>query len=988
MPDTTFSVLVYASRTAAERHSSEIGIIRTSLAQKGFQAGSYSPNTGASLPITAASDYAVLVVVTDGDAEDVWQRAINSVKSANRFAELIAIDYSATGAGAELLRSGYYAYFRPDYEPEVVTTYVEAAQERIRRRRERYASSNALNAADELKDVVAQILALAKKLSGAEKAQLVLLSKRDGIALNNQIPDPGGFSKYVRTLVETDPPIPREDVTGLPQYPHWDLVRPLYHDRLMLKILNNEIQQRVFPDVSPEALKDSRHVLAGLWDSGLANDVFSWIVLPLIDNNKPIAILTLEHHVPGALNYSRVSENALRQFADQAALALRVAQQKNASDRLAEAQKALFRNRPTEDVLKEIATQAGKLADALFCYVMRPTSDGQFLDAGEAVWSRFDESHPGAFAQFLEEHHHNRINISKKEEKHEKHEKYSIVRRAFEGITKDGKASYPYILLDECTPSFNKRLFPDTFTYQRYLKDYRPVIFDPQGDGRPVKPCSDIALPIVDPANKERVLGVINIEHELPCGFPSEIVEKLRAFAELAAVAIRNSQETDEIKALFEAEKQPDDLDNIRGYFNQLAATMQKAVDATGGVKIFARWENYTFRVDAQPQQADETRGDGGHTRLVIEHRKRLFIPDVARHNREVSNYQGIPANTFESYKGIPVNHKTVERGDKAVLCLPMILGGEEEPEVIGAIWLHFKTVSPNLSDDQLERLQLFANRAAAIFHHYKERALLSISEAISEKLPQLHKARLNPNDFRNQRNTIAQAIVQRVQELFDVDALFYIANHDRKRLEVIATTQRNGVDFMPKDKTIPFDPRKQAAERGFAGNLFADKRKPTEYWENYNEHPYALEEDKASRRLQSVFGIRLESLFDDRGIGVLVVNGSIPAPDTSQGWAPRKFENRTQQDLKRFASLAADLLAFSEFDYQPLTRWQKAVNTLTALGIIFLVGIGAYIQIDSNAAPALRLLVGALLIVISLLQFSEIKQWLRESTYFGALWR
>jgi|GEM_PF-6199425 GAF domain-containing protein len=985
MSDSRFSVLVYASKAAAERHNSEIGIIKTSLAHKGFQPQSYLPETGALLPITAEADYAVLVVVTDDDSEDVWQNAINSVKSANRFAELIAIDYSAAGTGAELLRSGYYAYFRPHYEAEVVATYVEAAQERIRRRRERYASSNALNAADELKDVVVQILSLAKKLSGAEKAQLVLLSKREGISLNSQQPDRGGFSKYVRTLVETDPPIPREDVTGLRLYPHWDLVRPLHHDRLMLKILNNEIQQRVFPDVSPEALRDSRHVLSDLWNSGLANDVFSWIVLPLIDNNKPIAILTLEHHVPGALNYSRVSENALRQFADQAALALRVAQQKNASDRLAEAQKALFRNRPLEDVLKEIAQQAGKLADALFCYVMRPTSDGLYLDAGQAIWSRFDETLPGRFAGFLEEHHHHRIDVSKAEakDKRDSHEKYSIVRRAFEGITVDGKRSYPHILLDECTPSFTKRLFSDTFTYQRYLKDYRPVIFDPLGEGQPVKPRSDIALPIVDPANPERVLGVINIEHDLPCGFTSEIVEKLREFAELAAVAIKNSQETDEIKALFEAEKQPGDLDNIREYFKQLAETMKKAVDATGGVKIFARWENYTFRVDAQPQQADETRGDGGHTRLVIEHGQPLFIPDVIHHNATSGDYTHIPDDTFESYKRISVNQKTVERGDRAVLCLPMVLNNLQ---VIGAIWLHFKTASPNLSDDQLKRLQLFANRAAVIFHHYKERALLSISEAISQELPELHKAKLNPDDFRHKRNKIAQDIVKRVQEIFDVDALFYIANHDRKRLEVIATTERSGVSFMPQDKTITFDPKKPEAKRGFAGNLFLGGKR-TDYWQDYNADTRALEEDKATGLLRSVFGIRLESPFNDKGIGVLVVNGSIPATQT-RGWAPRTFETTAKVDLERFASLAADLLAFSEFDYQPLTRWQKGVNTLTALGIVFLVGVGAYIQIDSQASPGLRLMVAALLIVISLLQFSEIKQWLLESTYIGALRR
>ena len=932
----------------------------------------------------------VLLLSDSGSTTFPWQQVINDAKSIDRYCELLIIDLDGKLTGSEVLRSGYFAYFKPQYEVSVVIDYVEAAFDRIDRRKARFQSSNELNAANSLDYVVATLLKLAKQLTGAEKAQLVLLSKRDHFPTDKRH-DKKKYSQFVRKFVAVDPPARRVPDTGildLAQY-EWALYRALYHDDLMLNILNNKIPRRVFPDVSPTSKAVlSGGVLHGLWDNELSVGVNSWIVLPLIDNDVPIGILTLDHSKADAFNYSLINENILYQYANQAALALRVAQQKDAADRLEAAQKKLFANLSLDATLKEIAVQAGKLAEALFCYVLLPDETNSNLVAKNAIWSRYDDSNVHqSFESYLHQHNFDKIDIkTPKKEVIDSGNYYSIVRDAFE--------SGEVVLLDECIPTFiyvDANQKPDTTKYSLRTKkfdpkkrfpDYLPVTFDPQGNGQTVTPRSNIALPILDPADKQRVLGVINIEHELPCGFTTEIINTLKKFATLAAGAIKNSQETADVKALFAAERKPRDYDNQSAYFQELASTMQAAASATGGVKIFARWSNYTFRIDEIGGADDQTRGPIGHTQIVIKNQTHLYIRDIKQHNLAQNSYKGLSPSSPDYYKSIEVNPKTLVAGDKAVLCLPMNLlqGMGNYKTTVGAIWLHFKTEG-NLSNEQIERLQLFADRAALMFHHFKERSLLSISEMISEKISTLHNSRSVTRTFDKLRDEIAFDIVKRLQELFDVDALFYIADTQKKELKLIAVTKRRtGDDFMELGKVIKYGDKIPDNEKGFAGNLYDSTTQSDAYWDNYDKNLNKRPGDNGDKRLRSLFGVRLQSPIDGEKVGVLVVNGSVSNLSSPNQWDPRIFDNDTKTDLIRFANLASALLAFGKFNYRPRPKWVTRARRISAvIAIIVFILVSVIAADPSGASPILVFISAFLSAIVAVASFPDIRGFFED---------
>lgn len=862
----------------------------------------------------------VILCIQNSHDGDWWQDVINDTKNRDPYSELILEVIGDSIDPGQVLLAGYFGYFQREYSIDVLIGYIEAAERIIHNRKRRFVVSSELNkSARSVKDAVNEIAVQLKQYLNYDRITIALLSERDYIPADDPV------NKAVRTLVYYD----GYDKAQI----SWWLLRPLRDDTLIQQLLRGGINQSVFPNVEAD-LKEHG------WDT--ANGTKSWVFLPLRYLGQVVGIITADGLKRKQFNYGNVSEVTLQQFANQAALTILSAQQSDASTRLSKALSAVASEKNLDRVLSAIAEQACKLVDGLYSYVVVPDRPEKKLEF-KGAWSA---SLKQGILQVLQEHV----------------KSFDIPVPGNPVVPDQGITPLAYqrqktVILDDClgvfrtdtsqssSPSLQKF---DADAYKAY-KDFQPA-----GQEKPTR--SNIAIPIIDESEKttdgkNRILGVINVEHEYPCAFTSIQIETLQTFAKFASISIKSASARERIVRLYSADTTP--ILNAKRRLGEqlnlgtLAQVAEDATGADGGVKIFARVDERTTIV-GQSRSATVTdvnrgtRGNEGHTLWVIQQAEaslkrpdptvfRFCVPNIAAYRREDGG-------------GFEINPATTRAHHLAIACLPLCYNGR----VLGAMWLHY-TKPQQFTEEELNELQVYANRAALMIYFGQEAALLQLSERIGK---------LRGKD---EATEIANIIVNYVKDQFGVKGVIFYRNYPPlSELKMVAVTQDpDGSDHIDHNRAISHG-------QGIAGNHILAREKDGINYQNisvpiedYSQVKHNIPEDARLNKLHSLLSIRLESPLTKKKVGILILNDDLG-----------RTYNQSTSDIEKFALLAANLLVNVDFPNQKrqIRRW---IGTFLALAILASANVIATLLIQDPNLPELVKGLFILVVVVTLILFT-----------------
>lgn len=896
---------------------------------------------------------------------NIWQRVINDLKSKTPFAEAIYIRVNianatsretlhANGIATSVLQGGFCAYFEPVskrlFERDILSGYIDAAHQRIVKRRKRYESSEYLTESTKTVSACAEeILEQLKTLTQYDRASVFLLSERDYITDQNG----ERTDRLIRKRVVIDRPNDAGPID-------WHLLRPVKDDELVSKILSGSIKRKLFSDPAndPE-IKD-------LWDSNKLSEVRSWIALPLTYLEEPIGLITLDATGDNRFGYPQISETGLSQFANQAAIALASAQQYEAATGLGDALEAVAEQKTLKTTLNVIAREACQLVGGVFSYVVIPNTAETVLEFVSA-WS--------------EEEEYNYLEVLKNEVKkfyiYEPSKNYrrkeGITVRSYLNASETGDHSTPP--LDDCKNEFKGS-----------LRQYLPQLYDSfmnfhhdlDEKSTQIISGSNIAISIIDrtpnASGHRRVLGVINVEHEDPCAFTSQHIETIERFADFAAIAIKKHYAQELIEDLFQASNEATAIVDSKYILKGLANKTQEAAGADKGVKIFIDIDNITYAEEVSDDVEDtpegrRTRGGEGHTYWAISNNKQIVIDNIEDYEIEkdpVKRQQKYP-----DYHDKVINPATRDAGHKAVVCLPLRISktsNPNHPEVIGAMWLHYST-KQQFTEDEINKLQLYADRVAVVYYNDIERKLLSINK------------RLGRRDITSKK--ASEELVEYVRDRFEARGVMFYADRGNgyverfaasKEMEKFAAKKKDiGKPFMSLGETFSYEyeTNEKTGEvkrriEGLVGHLFAgvekdgiDYRDQIHLVPNYLNYKHRVQADADTGKLHSLLAIRLEAPLTGKRIGVLVVVGK-------EG---RDYSERTGTELEQFANLASNLLALMKFEAieppPPKPPWKTWIARLITFVIIALYIVAPYIysQGETDTLIKIGLIIGQILI-------------------------
>lgn len=785
------------------------------------------------------------------DGEKLWRDAYYEVKVRNKFTEVIVIvsdvEKNITITAKDVLSSGCFAFFQYPYEPDVLLGYILAAQDKSKERKDRVYLSQALNISKDLSSVVNVVAEQLKEITSADNVMLVQLKESS----NGQ----GYLPKILYPLI---------DIVKARK-----IIRPTKNDPLIHNILAGNVRRKIFPN--PQSDEEIKYY----WNVKRRDErIKSWIALPLHHEDKLIGLILLDSYTENHFNYGKINEAALEQLANQAATAIRLAEKDDAYKKLEDALKALNRSKTYEETLQKLAIEACNLVGGLFSYIVVPNDKRDWLHF-VAAWSK------DHFEKYIDELRRelafgNSVNGN--------------LEAGFRLIGADSKGITTKAYIDMETQLLNcisgERYYRYREEYPEARKKYFRFLYrynDEKGEEQELMPESDIAIPII--GSGKEVLGVINVEHELPFAFTNEHIDVLKRLADFAAIAIEKElsikREKREKKLLqdfidfsdfsisYDENALIDKLtspERIKIFLDSLAKQVLD-ISKADYVSVFSVKDNISFCVGkATKFPSRYTKGitsgarpfnskNHGHTFWCIEHKSKIVIYDVKNYEQLIENFHDIYGNQYRrTIDGSFIHiNENVDNSINALVCIPML---DSNKNAIGVIWMHHQS-NPKYNTDELDYFQKYADKAA--------NALL-LAEIINFKDIEILISRTQ------NKQEVLEKIVELVKDFFGISGVsIYEADLNSKELSRVSTTMPS---IFPKGEKINYGD-------GLAGHLIKGIDQQHKYSQgllfipNYKEYAHPLEKlnEKQKNELGSVLGIRLPFHAPiEEAIGVLVV--------------------------------------------------------------------------------------------------------------------
>lgn len=789
----------------------------------------------------------VLIHLNAKEAEEkLWRNVYYEAKAKNKFTEVIVIvsddEKEISISAQDVLSSGCYAFFQYPHKPEVLLGYIVAAQEKAKERRNRFIFSETLNISKDLSSVVNVAAEQLKRIVDAKNVMLIQLKE----STNGQ----GYLPKILY------PP-------NIDLFRSRKILRPSKKYPLIHKILTGEIKRRIFPNPqNDEEIKVDWQAM-----HPLNKNIKSWIALPLEHDDKVIGLILLDSEEEGHFNYGKINEAAIEQLAIQAATSIRLAEKNDTYLKLEDALKAINSSTSYEETLQKLAKEACNLVGGLFSYIVTPSQKKDWLNF-VAAWS---------------EHHQENFIKELIREFRLTHPITGITDAGFPlAGEKDSRGITTLAFYKEKLQLLNCISGKDYFGYEEdpvIRQRYHEFLYrrtDSIGTPLPALILeSDIAIPIIGP--KKDVLGVINVEHQLPFVFTEEHIKVLERLAEFAAIAITKKKGEELLQALINSKDFSIDYgDNIQldrntptkriqDFLNNQAEEILKIAKADY-VSVFSVKDNISFCVGRYTILAEKkakgftdgartyTPSNYGHTFWCTKNKAILYIENRDEYENNITNFRDKNKKQYTREDGsyITIN-ENVEKSIKALVCIPMM---DAEKNAIGVIWMHYQS-DPGYSKEELEYFQKYANKAA--------NALL-LAEAITFKDIQISIWQHQDED------AILSETVNLAKNFFGIEGVsIYKADRTARELTRVKTTLP---EIFPLGGTIKY-------REGLAGHLIEGKDKGDHLYSkgyesvlNYSTYAHSLDDqtDSQKEKLGSVIGIRLPcNVPPEDAVGVLV---------------------------------------------------------------------------------------------------------------------
>lgn len=797
------------------------------------------------------------------------------------------------------------------------------------------------------------------------RATITRLHKRDYLALDldNRIP----YSEYVRSVIYSHIKNDKDTEFICPST-HSIFHRPIKDDYLMQQVLSGGKD-------SVYICQDIQKSPPNYWHTEASSEIKSWIAMPLWDANEPFALLTLDFEdKPIEITEIQMYESQLKQSSNRIGQRLRQAASTELRQKLHKALETIAQQNKADAqaTLDAVARETCKLVDGLFAYVVRPeTLDEKItrLTEDSAETSETPETLAKKIACSTEDNTDRFMFLSAEPpsllgklklkaplsllEQEEAEEEKGITVQAF---TK-GK----HFIVDDCKGVFHGQ-----------LEHNRNLYFDFEPE-EGVKSGSNLTVPIVanvhiaaDAHHQEgriekQILGVINVEHLVPCRFSEEEISAVKEFADHAAIALKTLIDKEYLNGLYtlsnttqsiseqirSAQLDKDDfLEEIMRYFANKTCI---AADATRGVKIFIKHDN-TFRLVGESsdiQKRGKTalpRREQGHSWWCIDKQEPVVIPDTDRYRKIAEGI--MTGEILYTVDGalIKVNPDT---RDSCVVGLPMCHSHDSAP--LGVVWLHYKR--PTLiSEEEIKVLQTFANGLAVILFNLREYRLLRFAERISGYSPTY--------EFRHE---LANDICRYIARRFNVDgAVYYALDKDESNLKRLGTNvvRDDYGEWSPYRDTANSEPVDMG--QGLVGRLFAeiddsrtynastaqkehhleyDFERNMVYAPNYKKYANFLKAKNVYVKMdtsisyhpfRSVLAVIMRAGGTNEKVGVLLISHE----------PGRKYGDDTRKELHRIGQLTSSLIVSAEFFKNDLSAGQRVIIYLLALilGILTLL--------------------------------------------------
>lgn len=781
------------------------------------------------------------------DGEKFWRDINYEVKAQNKFTEVIVIisdeEKKISISAKDVLSSGCFAFFQYPHEPEVLLGYILAAQDKAKERQNRFLFSETLNISKDLGRVVNVAAEQLKRIVDANNVMLIQLKE----STNEQ-----GYLPKILYPPNIDLFRSRKILKPSKKYP------------LIHKILTGKIKRRIFPN--PQ--KDEE--IKADWEAmyPLNKDIKSWIVLPLEHDDKVIGLILLDSDKEGHFNYGKVNEAALEQLANQAATSIRLAEKNDTYLKLEDALKAINSSASYEETLQKLAKEACNLVGALFSYIVTPSQKKDWLNF-VAAWS---------------EHHQENFIKELIREVRLTHPITGITDAGFPlAGEKDSRGITTLAFYKEKLQLLNCISGKDYFGYEEdpeIRQRYHEFLYRrTDSNGTPLPALileSDIAIPIIGP--KKEVLGIINVEHQLPFVFTEEHIKVLERLAEFAAIAITKKKSEDLLQALMNSKDFSIDInENIRldhntptkrieNFLNNLAEEIYN-ISKAGYISVFSVKDNISFCVGRHVTIEDkiikgitkgartDSRFEYGHTFWSIKNKAKIVIPDRKWYEQNLESFEDIYKNQYkrpENNSFIKIN-ENVDKSIQALICIPML---DSNGNAVGVIWMHHQA-DPGYSLNELEHFQKYANKAANA---------LVLAEAITFK-----DIQISIGQHQDEGDVLSET-VNLAKNFFGIEGVsIYKANRPLRELTRVKTTLP---EIFPLEGKIKF-------REGLAGHLIEGKNKGKyKYSEGYvpvhdystYEHSLDDQTDLQKEKLGSVVGIRLPNdVPAEDAVGILV---------------------------------------------------------------------------------------------------------------------
>jgi GAF domain-containing protein len=431
------------------------------------------------------------------------------------------------------------------------------------------------------------------------------------------------------------------------QTPDMGLIRPIHEDPLILPVLTNQK-----PHIISNATSDHR----------FAQNIGSWVCVPLIYGLETIGTMTLDHRQPNF--YTEEMKEVLSLFGDQAAIAI---QNVLYFEKLQQPVVELQRSREAQiAAIGEIARSIAGRADL-------PTVLNAILDSTRSLIRG---------VRLLEIH---LLDTATDE----------LVLQAFRGpaIREEfQRMSTEVGIVGWVFRNKQSQIVADVREDERYkeiLKETR----------------SELVIPLLQ---QGEVIGVLNIEHPQVNAFTAKDKQLAEGIASLIVVAMQNAQQYQQLKKselqlkllqeislristnLFSLHEVLElVVENLRKIFTE-AHCVIRLYDATAST--FDKPITASFFQDAERIQ-DFAPRHNGISRYVVETGEPYFVE-----NANVVSHHGKPK----------INKNLIRQGIRSSASLPLQI----ENQVIGVLYLNLKTAH-KFSESEGKILSLFADQAA-----------------------------------------------------------------------------------------------------------------------------------------------------------------------------------------------------------------------------------------------------------------------------------